>query len=133
MLFATTLAVAMPAAFDPAMTGEAILGPDAGPENTILTLATGLPTASTIFATSGAANAVPKAAAWLLPETIWTAAGGAGSIVSVNDPLADFTGVLESVTVKLTVLVPTAAVAPEITPVVAFTDNPVGNPVADHV
>jgi hypothetical protein len=58
----------------------------------------------------------------------------AGAIVIARFLLAlDRVGLVESVTVILTVLAPNAVGVPLIAPVEAFRDRPRGNPVADHV
>ena len=117
----------------PAVTEEAIPAPVEGPENMMLILATGFPAASITFATSGEPKAVLMAALCGLPENIVTALGGAGSIVRVKDPLTVCLGTVESLTAKLTVLVPSDGAVPEITPVALFNVSPVGSPVAVHV
>ena len=125
--------MARPAALVPAVTGEAIPASVAGPEKMILILATGFPALSITFATSGEPKTVLIAAFCRLPENTVTALGGAGSIVTVKDPVAVCLGTVESLTLKLIVLVPREGAVPEITPVELFTVRPAGRPVAVQV
>ena len=125
--------MANPAAFVPTVTEEAMPAPLKGPAKITLILATGLPAASTTLATSGAPKAVLIAALCGLPEDMMRPLGGAGSIDKVNDPLVVCFGIVESLTLKLTVLVPCAGAVPEITPVALFNVRPVGSPLAVQV
>ena len=90
------------------------------------------PLASLTIAATGAPNAVFTLVLWLLPELTVIVAGTNAAIVKLSVFWTETAGVAESVTVITTELVPEVNAAPEITPVAAAIDKPVGKPVADQ-